>query len=328
MLTPLFEPLPHDIWCIDTGLYRPGLAACYLIRGGNGRLAFIDTGTSHTVPLLMATLAALSLSPDQVDFVIPTHVHLDHAGGAGALMQQCPRARLAIHPKGAGHMIDPTRLTAGATAVYGEAEFAAAFGTVAAVLEALVVPLEDGAEINLGGRTLRFLDTPGHANHHGCLYDSASRGCFTGDTFGIAYRELYSAAGPYLFAPTTPVAFDPEAWETSLDRLMALEPQAMYLTHYGRIDQPAALVETLRRSIRDHAAMALAAADPDRPQDPESRLDRLRTAVAAHLISGVRAHGCALDEARIREVLAVDLDLNAQGLEVWLVRQERKGRPA
>ena len=328
MSAPLFEPVADGIWCIDTGLYRPGLAACYLVRGGGGHLAFIDTGTAHTVPLLMATLTALGHSPDQVDYVIPTHVHLDHAGGAGALMQQCPRARLAIHPKGAGHMIDPTRLTAGATEVYGEAEFAAAFGGLVPVQEGRVMPLEDGAEIDLGGRALRFLDTPGHANHHGCIYDGASRGCFTGDTFGIAYRELYSAAGPYLFAPTTPVAFDPDSWQTSLDRLMALDPQAMYLTHYGRLDHPADLVETLRHSIRSHAAMALAAANPDLSHGPERRLDRLRTTVANLLISGAKAHGCTLDNARIREVLAVDLDLNAQGLEVWLVRQERKGRPA
>jgi glyoxylase-like metal-dependent hydrolase (beta-lactamase superfamily II) len=328
MSAPLFEPVADGIWCIDTGLYRPGLAACYLVRGGDGHLAFIDTGTTHTVPLLMATLAALGHTPDQVDYVIPTHVHLDHAGGAGALMQRCPRATLAIHPKGASHMIDPTRLTAGATQVYGEAEFTAAFGDLVAVPEGRVLPLEDGAEIDLGGRVLRFLDTPGHANHHGCLYDVASRGCFTGDTFGIAYRELYSAKGPYLFAPTTPVAFDPEAWELSLDRLMALNPQAMYLTHYGRLDRPADLVETLRHSIRNHAAMALAAANPFTYQGHESRLERLRAAVARHLVGGAQAHGCTLDEAAVREVLAVDLDLNAQGLEIWLTRLERKGRPA
>jgi glyoxylase-like metal-dependent hydrolase (beta-lactamase superfamily II) len=324
MTAPLFEPVAEGIWCIDTGLYRPGLAACYLVRGDNGRLAFIDTGTSNTVPLLMATLAALGHTPDQVDYVIPTHVHLDHAGGAGALMQQCMQAKLAIHPKGASHMIDPARLAAGAMQVYGEAEFTAAFGDLVPVPQGRVLPLEDGAEIGLGGRVLRFLDTPGHANHHGCIYDRESRGCFTGDTFGIAYRELYSPQGPYLFAPTTPVAFDPQAWELSLDRLMALDPQAMYLTHYGRLDRPADLVETLRQSIRTHAGMALAAA----PHGREGRLECLRSAVATHLVSGARAHGCTLSEAAIRQVLAVDLDLNAQGLEVWLVRQERKGRPA
>ncbi len=320
MIQLRYEPVGEDIWCIDTGLYRPKLAACYLIRGG-GRLACIDTGTAHTVPLILAVMAELGHRPEDLDYVIPTHVHLDHAGGAGQLMQACPQATLAIHPKGAPHLIDPTRLMAGATAVYGEAGFAATYDTLEPVPAERVLELEDGATLDLGGRALTFADTPGHANHHGCIYDAVTRAWFTGDTFGIAYRELYSEAGPYLFAPTTPVAFDPDAWQTSLDRLMALDPHAMYLTHYGRLDDPAGLVETLRRSIRDQADLALEVA----AAGPEGRLDRLKVAVAAHLVDGARARGCTLSDEQIREVLVVDMDLNAQGLEVWLVRRDRRG---
>jgi glyoxylase-like metal-dependent hydrolase (beta-lactamase superfamily II) len=319
MNQPRYECVAEDVWCIDTGLYRPGLAACYLVRGG-GRLAFIDTGTAHTVPRLLQVLADLGHSPGEVDYVIPTHVHLDHAGGAGLLMRHCPRALLAVHAKGAPHLIDPARLTAGATAVYGAAAFVADFGVLTPVPQGRVQVLEDGAEIDLGGRALRFLDTPGHANHHGCIHDPATRACFTGDTFGIAYRELYAGSRPYLFAPTTPVAFDPDAWLASLDRLMALEPQAMYLTHYGRLDQPAAQVDALRQSIRDQAALALEVA----AAGPEGRPERLRTAVSQHLVTGAQANGCTLGEADIRAVLAVDLDLNAQGLAVWLVRRDRR----
>jgi glyoxylase-like metal-dependent hydrolase (beta-lactamase superfamily II) len=323
MTKPHYEAVAEAVWCIDTALYRQGLAACYLVRGG-GRLAFVDTGTAHTVPLLLAVLAELGHSPADVDYVIPTHVHLDHAGGAGLLMQHCPRARLAIHPKGAPHMIDPARLTAGATAVYGEAGFEAAFGGLTPVPEERVLVLEDGATLALGGRTLTFLDTPGHANHHGCIHDPLTRACFAGDTFGIAYRELWSSSGPYLFAPTTPVAFDPDAWQLSLDRLMALNPQAMYLTHYGRLDHPAALVETLRQSIRDQSALATEVAAAGAPGRPE----RLQAAVAAHLVAGAQAHGCVLSTEEIRDVLRVDMDLNAQGLEVWLVRRDRRGAGA
>lgn len=319
MTKPHYERLGEDVWCIDTGLYRPRLAGCYLVRGG-GRLACIDTGTAHTVPLLLAVLADLGHGPEDLDYVIPTHVHLDHAGGAGALMQRCPRARLAVHAKGAPHLIDPARLAAGATAVYGEAGFAAAFGSLTPVPDERVLVLEDGMTLDLGGRTLTFIDTPGHANHHGCLYDAVTRAWFTGDTFGIAYPELRGPAGPYLFAPTTPVAFDPDAWHASLDRLMAADPQALYLTHYGRLDHPADLVDTLRHSIRAQASLALAIAQGgghDRPQ-------RLQAAVGRHLVEGAVAHGCPLTEAEIRRVLEVDIDLNAQGLEVWLVRQERR----
>ncbi len=115
------ESLAHGIGVVDTGFHRPLFDAAYLIVE-RGRVAFIDTGTNHAVPRLLAALAAAGLERDAVDFVIPTHVHLDHAGGAGLLMQQLPRARLVVHPRGARHMIDPAHLMKGATEVYGAAE--------------------------------------------------------------------------------------------------------------------------------------------------------------------------------------------------------------
>ncbi|WP_295413954.1 MBL fold metallo-hydrolase, partial [uncultured Thiodictyon sp.] len=177
----------------------------------------------------------------------------------------------------------------------------------------------DGQEFDLGGRTLTFIDTPGHANHHGCIYDSQTRGCFTGDTFGISYREFDQAAAPWLFAPTTPVAFDPDTWLTSLDKLMALEPQAMYLTHYGRVDAPQRLVEGVRESIRAMAAIALT----ERGHGDAGRAARLKEAVSQHLVASARGHGVDMDHGRITELLALDTELNAQGLEVWLKRLEK-----
>jgi glyoxylase-like metal-dependent hydrolase (beta-lactamase superfamily II) len=316
---PAHRAVADGILCIDIDLYRPGLAACYLVRSGD-RLAFVDTGTTHTVPRLLRIIADLGLTPTHVDYVIPTHVHLDHAGGAGALMAVCPSARLVAHPKAAPHLIDPTRLIAGATAVYGEAAFARDFGTLTPVPEARVIVAEDGHCIDLAGRALTFIDTPGHANHHGCVYDRQTRGWFTGDTFGISYREFDTAAGPWLFAPTTPVAFDPDAWQRSLDRLLEPEPQAMYLTHYCRVDAPARLVDQLRQSIRDLADIALA----EEGNDDADRPTRLQAAITGHLIRSARSHGVKLSSAEMERLLAVDLDLNAQGLEVWLRRREKR----
>ena len=311
--------IADGIYCIETGLYRHGLAACYLVRSGD-RLAIVDTGTANTFPTLLGAIEALGLTPEHVDYVMPTHVHLDHAGGSGQLMAACPEARLVVHPRGAPHLIDPSKLIAGASLIYGEDAFARDFGTLLPVPEERVIAAEDGQTFALGGRTLTFIDTPGHANHHGCLFDDRTRGCFTGDTFGIAYREFDTAKGPWLFAPTTPVAFDPEAWLGSLDKLMALAPQAMYLTHYGRVDRPAELVDGLKQSIRDLAAIALAEGGQG---DPE-RQSRLKTAVTDYLCTGARAHGVDLGDAHIQDLLAVDTDLNAQGLDVWLKRRERR----
>jgi glyoxylase-like metal-dependent hydrolase (beta-lactamase superfamily II) len=323
MAAPAYREEAELTYCIDTGLYRPGLAACWLVRSGD-RLAFVDTGTARTVPTLLQVVADLGLGPEHVDYVIPTHVHLDHGGGAGDLLALCPNARLVVHPKGAEHLIDPAKLIAGATAVYGEEAFARDFGGLTPVPESRLTRAEDGLTIELAGRTLTFLDTPGHANHHGCIHDALTGGIFTGDTFGISYREFDTPGGPWVFAPTTPVAFDPQAWELSLDRLMALAPRAMYLTHYGRVAAPETLVEGLRRSIRDQAAIALAEecrADPGRPA-------RLKSALCAHLTASAKAHGVVLSDRAIAALLAVDLELNAQGLDVWLQRRAKRAAGA
>ena len=318
-----YTDLGDGIYCIETGLYRHGLAACYLVREGD-RVAFVDTGTTHTVPWLLEILRDLGLGAGNVDYVVPTHVHLDHAGGAGELMRRCPNATLIAHPKRAPHLIEPSRLAAGATEVYGPAAFARDFGELVPVPAERVVIAEDGHVVDLAGRRLVFVDTPGHANHHGCVWDERSQGFFTGDTFGISYRELDTAAGPFLFAPTTPVAFDPEAWLASVDKLMARAPRAMYLTHYCRVTAPETLVGDLRHSIR--ALADLAVAEESGPSD--DREQRLRTAVGNLLVADARRHGCRLDEAEIRALLAVDTALNAQGLEVWLRRRARRGATA
>jgi glyoxylase-like metal-dependent hydrolase (beta-lactamase superfamily II) len=234
-------------------------------------------------------------------------------------MAACPNATLVAHPKGVPHLIDPTKLIAGAAAVYGDEAFSQHFGTLAPVPASRVVAAEDGKVFDLAGRQLNFIHTPGHANHHGCIHDASSGGIFTGDTFGISYREFDTGAAPWLFAPTTPVAFDPDAWQQSLDRIMVLGPSAVFLTHYCRLDEPSRHVEQVRSSIRALAdiAMDLAA------QPLAQRQARIKDAVTNHLVNDARAHGCMLDKARIAELLAVDIELNAQGLEVWLRRRAK-----
>ncbi|EIC21382.1 MBL fold metallo-hydrolase [Thiorhodovibrio frisius] len=326
------ESVAEGIYCIDTDLYRPRLAASYLIRGGDS-LAFVDTGVARALPRLLDAVAEIGLTPEHVDMVIPTHVHLDHAGAAGALLQACPNARLIVHPKGAPHLIDPAKLIAGATAVYGAEEFERHFGALTPIPESRVELAQDEQSLDLGGRILRFIDTPGHANHHGCLFDERTRGWFTGDTFGIAYPEFYTEAGPWLFAPTTPVAFDPTAWQASVERLLEVAPQMMFLTHFGRVDAPAALGGQLRASIATLAEVALREeelgedASGQQEQAEDGRLARLKTAVADSLVAAAQAHGVRLEAEHIRALLAVDTELNAQGLDVWLKRR-RKQREA
>lgn len=315
----LFQELGDDIFCLETGLYHPGFAAAYLVRSGD-RLAFVDTGPAHAAPALLGAVTALGLTPEHVDYVFVTHVHLDHAGGAGHLLAACERAQLVVHPKGAPHMIDPGKLIAGSCVVYGEEEFQRVFGAPLPVPAARVIAAEDGQRFDLNGRTLTFFDTPGHANHHGCIFDERTRGLFAGDTFGLGYREFVTARGPWLFAPTTPVAFDPDTWLASLDKLMAHDPHAVYLTHYGRVDHPAARVDGVRQSIRDQAELALR----EEAGLEEGRQGRIKDAVGTLLRQRVREHGVTLPDEQVEALLSVDVELNAQGLEVWLKRRQRR----
>jgi glyoxylase-like metal-dependent hydrolase (beta-lactamase superfamily II) len=319
MTEPSYRELEPGLYCIDTGLVRPHHTASYLLRHGD-ELAFFDTGATNSVPALLETTRRIGLGPEAVRYVMPTHVHLDHAGGAGALMAACPNATLVTHHKGAPHMIDPSRLQAGAMAVYGEADFMRMFGELTPVPEARVVPAHDGQTFELGGHEILFIDTPGHANHHGCFFDPVHRGLFTGDTFGLSYLEFDSGAGPWVIATTTPVAFDPDSWFDSLNRMLALHPDSVLPTHYGRLREPAALAPMLRESIQAHVAIAL----EEEPREEPGRAERLQSAVDALLVGeGLRRHP-ELGEAKVRELLALDIGLNAQGLHVWLKRRAKR----
>jgi glyoxylase-like metal-dependent hydrolase (beta-lactamase superfamily II) len=306
-----YQNIRSDITCIETHYQREGLASCYLLQEGESA-ALIDTGTPYTVATIMALLEQRGLRPEQIRYVIPTHVHLDHAGGAGQLMQRLPEARLVVHPFGARHMIDPTRLAAGATAVYGEEQFAEDFGELVAVDPERVIKAEDGLTIDLNGRQLLCLDTPGHARHHICVWDRQSRGFFTGDTFGIAYQELTTARGPFMLLPSTPVQFDPVAWHTTLDRLMTFQPERMYLTHYCAIEHPETLVDSLHQAIDTYVEIAHAC------RTAEPRLPLLRQRLQELYLNQLRQHQCTLPAEEIERLLALDTELCAQGLDVWL----------
>ncbi len=312
-LPAFVDRLEHGIHVIDTGFQRDRFDASYLIVE-KGRAAFVDTGTNHALPRLLAALAAAGLAPEAVDMVIATHVHLDHAGGAGLLMQHLPQARLVVHPRGARHLVDPTRLFQSATAVYGPEEMERSYGTLVPVPADRVVQTADSMTLALAGRPLLFLDTPGHAMHHHCIWDERSRGFFTGDTFGLSYREFDTARGAWIMPTTTPVQFQPEALRRSIARMLAFSPQQILLTHYGSVGDVPRLAGLLLTQLDEMVALARSLAEaPDRHEALKRGLE------AIHLKS-LRAHGVTLADERIRELLALDFELNAQGIAIWLDR--------
>lgn len=305
----------NGIYAFDAGYVRPLLAAIHLIVE-NGRAAIVDTGSNESLGAVERALAELGLTPECVDYVILTHIHLDHAGGAGSMMRAFPNARLVVHPRGARHMADPAKLVAGATAVYGAAEVRRLYGEVLPIDAARIVEATHELRLDLAGRELLCLDTPGHARHHICIVDRKSGGIFTGDTFGLSYRELDTDGRQFIFPTTTPVQFDPQAMHASLDLLMSYRPTAMYLTHYSQVVDVAAKAAELHRLIDAH--LDIARREKDSGPDRHSRM---RAMLAHLLVDEAKAFGCQLPPAEILEIFATDLELNAQGLGVWLDAQ-------
>jgi len=308
---------------IDTHYTRPKLAAAYLMVEGD-EAAFVETNTAHAVPRLLEALTNQGMTPDQVRYVVITHVHLDHAGGASTLMQACPKATLLAHPKAAKHAIDPTRLVASAKQVYGEDTFRELYGEIGPIDEARVRVMDDGEALAWGDRTLRFFYTRGHANHHFCIHDTGSDGVFTGDSFGLAYPEL-QAKGPFLVASTTPTDFDPQAARESARAIVDTGATKAFLTHFGAIDW---LEEGRRQLVADVDAHAQVMEDAFRSDLPDGELEGFcKPRLEAHFQDRLRDRGLG-DLPGALELLRMDIDLNAQGLAFAAMKRRKKAREA
>lgn len=305
---------PHGITAVDAEHLYPGHAAVHLIQD-SGRAAFVDVGTNLSVPYLLQALRELQIPPAAVDYLLLTHVHLDHAGGAGALLRELPHARAYVHPRGAPHLIKPHKLIAGSKLVYGEERFAREYGELVPLPAERVHEVQDGERLTLGARTLELIHTPGHALHHYAVIDAAHESIFPGDTFGISYRALDTAQGAFIFPTTTPTQFDPQQLVASIDRMLEYRPESMYLMHFSRVTDVARLGEWLKRQVLELAALArthASAADPA----PGIRAGMLNLWLAA-----ARRHGCRQSGAELAALLAGDLELNTLGLLAWLQRE-------
>jgi glyoxylase-like metal-dependent hydrolase (beta-lactamase superfamily II) len=311
---------PHGIFAVDAQYLYPGHAAVHLIVH-NGRAAFVDTGTSHSVPYLLAALDSLGIAREAVDYVFLTHVHLDHAGGAGRLMQALPRARALVHPRGEPHMVDPAKVIAGSAAVYGEERFRRLYGEILPIPPQRLVAVSDGFRCELGGRGFELIHTPGHALHHYAIVDAPHSLIFAGDTFGISYRALDTQQGAFILPTTSPSQFDPQQLLASIDRLLGFAPESVYLMHYSRVTgvpRLGALLKTqiheLVRITREHAHSA----------DPHGAI---REAMLELWWTLLRRQGSPLTRAEVAAHLESDLELNTQGLLIWLERSERGPPP-
>ncbi len=312
-MNPIYHNLDFGITCIDTEHMRKDFVAAYLIEDG-GRAAFVDTGCYLSVPTLLATLDAKNIKRENVDYILLTHIHLDHAGGAGELIKHLPNAKVYVHEYGANHLIDPSKLRAGVIGVYGELFFKQFLGDLIPTPQDRVVIAKDGDEITLGNRTLAFIDTPGHARHHVCIWDQKSQGVFSGDTLGVSYREFDTDQGELIFPPTTPVQFDPEVWKNTINQLMALKPKYAYLTHFNRIKFTQQSAKMLIQHIDGFVDIAKSL------EDQPHRHKAIKEQLLTYLLEISTKHGVVLDEQQQIKLFKGDLEICAQGLGVWLDR--------
>ena len=308
----------NGIYIVDSGCSgKPRVAAVHFIVD-NGRVAIIDTGSNSSVPHILSALACLDIVPEAVEWVIPTHLHLDHAGGVGSLMCALPCARAVIHPSAVNHLAHPARLWEKTIRTFGMEQSFRLYGRLTPVDENRIIPSRDGMELPLGNRVLKLLDAPGHTRHHTVIWDEIARAFFAGDAFGMSYREFDVSKRSFIFPSSSPPQFDPIAMMDSIARMVAYDPEAMYLAHYGKVTGVSRLANDLFRLIHAQIAIAQSARGSGLARHTEilSGLEELVREECAR-------QQWALNEEISLNLLRPDLYLNAQGLEMWLDRLQQ-----
>ncbi len=237
------ERLDDHLYMIDAYMERqPQRLACYLFDGPERVL--VEVGPSSTLPHLVEALDDLGV--DDLSAILVTHIHLDHAGGAGTLAARFPKARIGVHASGARHLVDPDRLWSSAARIYGHQELLDMWGPIEPVAESRLLVLEEGSKVPLGGsRSIAVLHTPGHARHHVAYYEEDSGGLLVGDSAGVCYPH-----GHFVMPLTPPPDFDPEEAARQMRRMAALEPHFVGFAHFGpEFDVAAKLAEAEARML-------------------------------------------------------------------------------
>jgi len=308
--SPMAEKATDRVITVDCQYMQPAHAAAYILPADD-QVALVENNTSRAVPLILNGLSNAGMAPEQVRYIIITHLHFDHAGGTSALVRACPNAQVLCHPVAVRHLVDPSRLVASAKKVYGEARFAELYGEIEPIAAQRIRAVEDSETLVFGSRTLRFLHTPGHAKHHMTIHDLETNGMFTGDVFGIMHVTPLRSPDPVLIFSSAPTDFDPDQARQSIRRIRASGIERVYLTHYGEytdLDKgEAQLLESIADFERIMAQAAASGLEGDALQQFCER--EVRSAFAAMF---ERWHAPMSDEDWAW--LEDDIGINAMGL--------------
>ena len=317
-MEPVLHYYPDGIMGVDCRFVRAGLACAHVIIEA-GRASVVDVGTAYSATEVAQALAKVQIPLEKVDYLFLTHVHLDHASGVGKFLELASQAKLVVHPLGARHMVNPSRLIEATIDIYGTKHVETHYGPILPVDSSRIIEATDGFELDFNGRCLKFLDTPGHSRHHYCMVDVRSRSIFAGDTFGVSFREFDTDKGPFIFPTTSPAHFDLDAAHESIDRLMNFNPEYFYLMHYSRIPATPNLALQLHEFLDVFADFTFKVLDLE-----ENREQTLYENLMQFLLDRLQQHGSSLGLAQARELLEGDVRLNAQGLLVWAEAFKRR----
>ncbi|MCS1351796.1 MBL fold metallo-hydrolase [Mechercharimyces sp. CAU 1602] len=311
------KQLHEQLYMIDGfDLYQPERTGIYVLRIKEA-VTLIETGPSISVPHVLKGLACLDIDSADVRYIIVTHIHLDHAGGAGLLMKSCPQAEIIVHERGQKHLIDPSRLIMGARQVYQDA-FDDLFDPVLPVEANRVLVKGEGDVLRLGAeRKLYFIDTPGHAKHHFSIYDNVSKGVFTGDTAGVRYVDGLGEGRDFFLPSTSPNQFDPEAMIASIERLRSFSPQRLFFGHFGMSDEVDKALDEVTYWIPRFVEAGVEALQAGEGAAGIER--RLLQSIASY----VREFGVE-KESPLFQTLTLDLPICALGIKDYIDKKARK----
>lgn len=293
---------------------------CYLLEAE--KLTLIETSASPSIPHLINGLEQLNISLEEIKYIIVTHIHLDHAGGVGLLLEKCPNAHVVVHPRGKRHLADPTKLIQGAKAVYAET-FDQLFDPIVPVPEARIITKEDGETLRIGKeRFLTFYDTPGHANHHFSIYDSCSQGMFTGDTLGIRYPTRKLDGLELILPSTSPNQFDPDVMIKSLERIQAMQVKSLFFGHYGKSDKPQWVFDSMRYWLPKYLEVGAKVMVEYPDASFEQKCDRISTHLFTDISNFLNEKQITIDP-EIYTYIKFDLQICAMGMVDYYNKNQR-----
>lgn len=313
------EKLLENIYLIDDhDLSMSERTGTYVLAERD--LTIIETSASPSVPYIIQGLKELGYSPKDIKYIIVTHIHLDHSGGAGLLLQECPEATVVVHPKGKRHLADPSRLIAGARVVYGE-KFDTLFDPILPIPENNILVMNDRDTLSISDDlTLTFYDTPGHSNHHFSIHHSRVNGMFTGDTTGISYKSLLRDGVEVYLPSTSPNQFDPHKMQGSIDLYKSLNLDFIFFGHYGMSSNPNEVYKQVSFWIQEFVRIAEYYVEQTETMEKqvESTTNGLLKAIQASL-----RERQVPDDHIVYKIIQMDMEVSAMGLVEYVLKQQK-----